>query len=328
MLDVRQLQTLVAVARTGSYTAAAEALAYTQPAVSYQMRQLQREAGTLLVVQAGRNIKLTQAGQALVMHAETVFAAMHAAQEELAMLAARSNAVVRITAFQSSCATLIPLLIGQMGHDEPGLQIALRAAEPAEARAMVRRGEADIGLLASWDNEPMPDGEESMRRIPLITDRRCVVIPGDHPLAARTEIDFADLASEQWVMESFRDRFTAACATAGFRPRIAATADDQMTIQTLVAAGQGITLMNELSLRAYTDARLAARPLRNWPLRVTYALLWPDMASVPAVATVLSAIEAIAREMQGSPLSPQSRPATVSRSRPAASRSARTGSQR
>jgi DNA-binding transcriptional LysR family regulator len=305
MLDLRQLQTLVAVARTGSYTAAAEELAYTQPAVSYQMRRLQREVGTPLVVQAGRSIQLTQAGQALVMHAETVFAAMRAAEQEVATLAARGDAMVRITAFQSSCATLIPRVLALVGHDEPKLHIALHQAEPVAARAMVRRGEADIGVLANWDNEPLPDGEESMRRTLLMTDRRCVVMRRDHPLAVLPEIDFTDLAGERWVMESFRDRFMAACAAAGFRPRIAATADDHMTIQALVAAGLGITLMSELGLHAYMDMRLVARPLRNWPQRRIYALLWPDMASVPAVATVLGAIDVAARDLQGVPPAPE-----------------------
>jgi DNA-binding transcriptional LysR family regulator len=298
MLDLRQLQTLLEVSRAGSYTAAAERLGYSQSAVSYQMRRLQEEVGTALVVQAGRGIQLSQAGQALVMHAETVFGALHAAQEELATLAARSGAVVRVAGFQSSCATLVALAAQHLGGSEPGLGLRVRQAEPAQARALVRGGEVDVGILANWDNEPLPDGEDAMRRVPLMTDRRCVVMRADHPMARLAQVDFGDLAGEQWVMESFRDRFMAACLTAGFAPRVVATADDHMTIQTLVAAGLGITLTSELGLRGYLDARLVARPLGNWPLRCIYALLWPDMASVPAVAAALRAIQAAARQVR------------------------------
>ena len=301
MLDLRQLQVLMAVADTGSYTAAAESLGYTQPAVSYQMRRLQHEAGTPLVVRTGRGLVLTQAGHALVRHSQTVFGTLRAAQEELATLAARGSALVRITAFQSSCATLIPRVLARLSRSEPGLRTELQQAEPVQARALLRSGEADLGLLANWDNEPLPDGEESMQRIALMTDRRCVVMRRDHPLAAATEVEFADLAGERWVMESFRDRFAAACTNAGFTPRIAATTDDHVTIQALVAAGLGITLMNELALTAHMDLRLVARPLKNWPLRCTYALLWPDMAAVPAVASVLRAVRASARDMQVGP---------------------------
>jgi DNA-binding transcriptional LysR family regulator len=297
MLDLRQLQVLLAVAETGSYTAAADSLGYTQPAVSYQMRRLQREAGTPLVARTGRGLLLTQAGQALARHAQAVFGTLHAAQEELATLTARGNALVRIAVFQSCCATLIPLVLARLSRSDPGLRIELHQAEPDQARALVRGGEVDLGLLCNWENEPMPDGEEAMRRIALMTDRRCVVMRRDHPLAGHDQIGFEELAGEQWVMESFRDRFDAACANAGFTPRIAATSDDHVTIQMLVAAGLGITLMNELALTAYMDLRLIAHPLRNWPRRRTYALLWPDVEAVPAVARVVQAIRASARDL-------------------------------
>jgi DNA-binding transcriptional LysR family regulator len=299
MYDLRHLQALIAVSRTGSYTAAAEILGYSQPAVSYQMRQLQREAGARLVIQTGRGVKLTQAGNALAKHAEIVLAAMRAADDELAALGALSGAEVRIEAFQSICATLIPRTADQLrGRKQGELRLTLHQSEPTEARAKVRHGDADLGILANWDNEPLPDGEESMSRVPLMSDRRCVVLRKDHPLAGQREIDFADLAAQSWVMESFRDRFASACRDTGFVPRIAATADDHMTIQALVTAGLGITLMNELGLHAYLQAGLVARPLRNWPRRVIYALLWPGMASVPAVAAVLQAVQAAARDLQ------------------------------
>ena len=301
MLDLRQLQVLLAVADTGSYTAAAQSLGYTQPAVSYQMRRLQHEAGTPLVVRTGRGLTLTQAGLSLVRHAQAVFGTLRAAQEELATMVARGNALVRIAAFQSGCATLIPRVLARLARSEPGLRIELHQAEPVQARALLRGGEVDLGLLCNWDNEPLPDGEESMRRIPLMTDRRCAVMRRDHPLAALPQIDLADLAAERWVMESFRDRFAAACANAGFAPRIAATTDDHVTIQALVASGLGITLMNELALAAHMDLRLIARPLRDWPARCTYALLWPDMGAVPAVASVLRAVRASARDLHLGP---------------------------
>lgn len=311
MLDLRQLRTLATIARTGSYAAAAETLGYTQSAVSYQMRRLQHEAGTPLVVQAGRGVQLTQAGMALVMHAETALAALQAAQEELGGLAAHSGAVVRITGFQSSCATFVPRVVGYLRRRGSGVRITIDQAEPAEARARIRSGKADLGLLAKWENEPLPAGEEAMRRIPLITERRCVVMPRDHPLAALPEIEFAQLADEQWVMEGARDRFMAACLSAGFTPQIAATVDDQFTIQQLVAAGVGVTLMNELALWPYMDVRLVAHPLQNWPLRSTYVLLWPDMATVPSVARVLRAIQATAAELREALSSPHAAAAGV-----------------
>lgn len=99
-------------------------------------------------------------------------------------------------------------------------------------------------------------------------------------------------------MESFRDRFMAACTSLGFAPRIRATVDDHLVIQALVAAGLGISLMSELGLAAYVHPELTYRPLRDGPLRRTYALLWPEMASVQAVAAVLGEIRRAARATQ------------------------------
>ncbi len=168
---------------------------------------------------------------------------------------------------------------------------------------MIRAGEADLGLLCNWENEEVPEGEEAMLRVPLMTDRRCVLMRHDHPMAGLETIGLAELAHADWVMESVRDRFLAACTSLGFSPTIHATVDDLIATQALVAAGQGISLMSELALRAYLDPRLVYRPMRDWPLRRTYALLWPDMAQVPAVATVLKAVQRTARAMQSRSIS-------------------------
>jgi len=297
-MDVRQLKVLAEVARTGSYTAAAASLGYTQPAVSYQMRRLQQAVGSPLVTRVGRGLQLTQTGHALVRHADTIFSVLRAADQDVASIVARGGGLVRMAAFQSGCATVVPEATARLHSSHPDVQVTLTEAEPVGARQMIRTGEADLGLLCNWENEDVPEGEEAMLRVPLMTDRRCVVMRHDHPMAGLETISLAELAHADWVMESVRGRFMAACTSRGFSPRIVATAGDLIVTQALVAAGQGISLMSELALRAYVDPRLVYRPLRDWPLRRTYALLWPDMAQVPAVATVLRAVQWAARAMQ------------------------------
>ncbi|MEK8174631.1 LysR family transcriptional regulator [Streptomyces sp. M19] len=89
MFDVRQLQVLVEVARTGSYTEAAATLGYTQPAVSYQMKRLRQAVGSPLVTRAGRRLRLTQTGEALVGHADAIFSVLRAADQDIASRTAR-----------------------------------------------------------------------------------------------------------------------------------------------------------------------------------------------------------------------------------------------
>jgi DNA-binding transcriptional LysR family regulator len=136
-----------------------------------------------------------------------------------------------------------------------------------------------------------------MLRLELMTDRRFVVMREDHPLAGRPTVDLAELAEANWVMESFRDRFVAACTNLGFAPRVVATVDDALAIQALVASGLGVSMMSELALHAHVFPGLACRPLSNWPLRRTYLLLWPDMLQVAAVAAAVRVIRATAQEV-------------------------------
>ncbi|CAG6398596.1 LysR family transcriptional regulator [Streptomyces cocklensis] len=299
MLDIRQLEVLAEIARTGSYTAAAASLGYTQPAVSYQMRRLQQTVGAPLVTRAGRGVRLTQTGQALARHAETIFSALRAADQDIASQVARGGGLVRTVSFQSGCVSLLPEVVGRLRDRHPDVHITLTQAEPVQARELIRSGAADLGLLCNWANEDVPEGEQVMMRVPLMTDRRCVVMREDHPLAGRSEIGLAELADHDWVMESFRDRFEAACTNLGFEPRISATVDDSHTVLALVGTGLGISLMNEMALRSHLCDGLVYRPLLDWPLRRTYALLWPDMVGVPAVAAVLAEIRRAARLAQG-----------------------------
>ena len=295
-MEVQQLRVLVEVARTGSYTAAASALGYTQPAVSYQMRRLQQAVGAPVVVRVGRGLELTEIGRVLVRHADTVFSVLRAVDQDMASAVARGGGRVRIAAYQSGIVTFVPRLITRLRETHPQIRLSVVQAEPVQARQLVRDGEADLGLLCNWANEALPEGESTMLRRELITDRRCVLMREDHPLANQDVVQLHDLAEHDWVMESFRDRFEAACTTAGFEPRVVATVDDVGTIQTLVASGLGVSLMSELNLAVGLLPGLVFRPLADWPLRRTYALLWPDLAKVPAVAAVLAAMRALARD--------------------------------
>lgn len=114
----------------------------------------------------------------------------------------------------------------------------------------------------------------------------------------------ADLSGERWVLESGRTRFLAACRDAGFAPRIAATADDQLTLHSLVANRMGLAVMNELGVTAHFDPRVVACPLSDWPVRRVFALLWPDTLRVPAAAALLHALRDAARPADGTTAPP------------------------
>lgn len=327
MYDPRQLQVLAEVARTGTYTAAADALGYTQPAISYQMRMLERSVGAPLVTRRGRGVQLTPEGRALARHAGTVLAALRTAEDELAALTAPEAGRVRLSAMQSSCVSLVPRALGTLRRTRPELEVTVTQAECRVSHGLLLEGAVELAVMCDLDfkdtdpsgtsdgtrdstGTPDSTGDPSvavdprLRRVPLLTDRRCVLLPADHPAAASPTVSLADLAGERWVLESGRTRFLAACRDAGFAPRIAATADDQLTLHSLVANRIGLAVMNELGVTAHFDPRVVARPLTDWPVRRVFALLWPDTLRIPAAAALLHALRDTAGPTNDTPAPP------------------------
>src|SRR5919197_2895512 len=116
MLDVRRLRVLREVAAQGSFSAAAEALSYTQSAVSQQIAALEREAGTTLVERGARGIRLTDAGLALVEHADGILARLAAAESELEAIAGLRGGRLRLASFATAGAALVPLAIAHFSR--------------------------------------------------------------------------------------------------------------------------------------------------------------------------------------------------------------------
>jgi DNA-binding transcriptional LysR family regulator len=146
MLDVRRMRVLREVAARGSFSSAAEALAYTQSAVSQQIAALEREAGTVLVERMPRGVRLTDAGRALVGHAEVILARLADAEAELDAMAGLRGGRLRLTTFATAGATVVPRAIAEFRRRHPGVELSLEPEEPQDGLARLRAGEADIAL--------------------------------------------------------------------------------------------------------------------------------------------------------------------------------------
>jgi molybdate transport repressor ModE-like protein len=298
MLDPRQLQLLHEVARTGSYSAAARELGFSQPAVSYQMRRLEREVGAQLTVRIGRAMKLTAAGTALLAHTERILAAVRAAEDQLTELSTGGGGTVRLAAFPSACATLLPAAMAAMRRSSPQVEVRLVQAEPPRARELVRRGSADVALgyhypdLRASEVEARGTGPE--RHEVLVEDIH-LVLPMDHPAASQRLVEVERLADATFLVASpqFEARLQALAAAAGFTPKTLMMVDDYVAMQALVAAGFGLALVPDLAMRAHRDPRIVTRTLAGWPRRHVRLVYWPDMLRVePVRALVGNLVEA------------------------------------
>ncbi len=253
MFDETRLRVFAAIAREGSLTAAAAALQYAQPSVSHQLARLEAEVGVPLVQRAGRGIRLTEAGRLLADRAEEILGRIDAARAELAAHAGLRAGRVRLAAFPSALATLVPAALAAFTTDHPAVELALTEAEPPEALAALRRGEVDLALAFHHDPEPSRD-------------------PGLHPTALLREqiylistgpADLEQCRDARWIAGCPRCRvhLVTTCAEAGFTPQIAFETDDYVAVQALVAGGLGVSTLPGLALRAHHDPAVRAAPV-------------------------------------------------------------------
>ena len=159
MLDVRRMKVLREVAAQGSFSAAAEALNFTQSAVSQHVAALERETGTQLVERLSRGVRLTEAGAVLVEHADAIIARLESAEDDLAAIAGLRGGSLKLVCFQSAGATVVPRAVATFHERHPDVELGMREAEPEEAARMLKAGEVDLALAlppSGHDADPGP----------------------------------------------------------------------------------------------------------------------------------------------------------------------------
>ncbi len=184
MLDVRRMRVLREVAQRGSFSAAADALAYTQSAVSQQIAALEREAGTRLVERNARGVRLTDAGRALVVHADAILARLADAEAELEAIAGLRGGRLRLAAFPSAGATIMPEAIARFRARHPAVELTLEPADPEPALVKLRSGDADLVLDITGAFRPLARGRHRARAPARRPDvRRAAAGPSARPQA-------------------------------------------------------------------------------------------------------------------------------------------------
>ncbi len=305
MLDPRRLLILDAVARAGSMTAAAAALAYTPSAVSQAIAALEREAGTALVQRGPRGVRTTEAGTVLARHAAALRERLDLAAEELADVVGLRAGRLRLAAFPSAGSVLMPPAIAAFRERHPDVELSLEQAEPDEAAIGLREGRFDVAIVFEYDFDERLDTSGIELR-PLGDDEMLVALPPDHPLAGKEVVPMARLAGETWVSSAdatCNRVLTHGAGRAGFTPRVAFASDDYGAVGRLVIAGVGVALVPALAAAAVGDA-VVLRRLEPAPTR---------SMSVAAAAVRSAAAEAmLALLMSASGRSTSSAPAAAS----------------
>jgi DNA-binding transcriptional LysR family regulator len=302
MLDVKRMRILKEVADRGSFSAAAEALSYTQSAVSQQIAALEREAGTQLVQRGSRGIKLTEGGEALVRHADAILTRLADAEAELEAIAGLRGGRLRLAAFPTVGATLMPLAIATFRARHPDIELNVRQLEPEESVPLLKAGELDIALTVN-ESKIADEHLESIEETFLLDDPMNAALPVGHPLAKKAKLRLKDLAGEPWINTtqscSCADMVRNSCIRAGFDPQVTFESDDYLAIQGLVAAGVGVALIPTLALNTARDDVVIRELCGEAPVRKIAAATLSGAQRSPASRAMLDVLLEVSEKYRG-----------------------------
>src|SRR5919198_4031267 len=269
MLDPRRLRVLREVASRGSFSAAAAALAFTQSAVSQQVAALERETGTRLVERGVRPVRLTDAGRALLAHAEAVLARLDQAEQELGELAGLRRGRLRLASFPTAIATLVPPAVARFRERHP--QVELTVLDDHRQGLLPRLAGWQLDLALIYDHEALPDAGVRLERTHLLDDPFDLVVPRGHRLARRrSPVPLGELADQPWIGGTADGAYGRivlhGCRAAGFQPRVVFGSDDYHAVQAFVAVGLGVAMLPRLAL-AHPRPGVARVALTEPPVR-------------------------------------------------------------
>jgi DNA-binding transcriptional LysR family regulator len=283
MLDPRRLLTFREVARQQSFSRAAVALSLTQPAVSQQIRALELQLGERLIDRGRGVFALTAAGELLLTHAEGLHERLQLAETQLGEAIADSRRQLRLGAFPSALATLVPSAIAQL-RAETEFEVSALQGGTEDLVAAVRDGRLHVALCFQDAGRPRRE-HAGTRRTDVLEEPMLATLARAHRLAGRKRIRLAELAADPWLAATRDGLIVNACRAAGFEPRLAYLSDDPLAINSFVTAGLAVTLSSRLLapwLRDVAVAALSGAPVR----RSIYAVTPPGRVHPLATAFV------------------------------------------
>ena len=248
-LSLHRLKLLRELNRRGTVTAAAQSLNYTVSAVSQQLTQLERDAGTPLFEKIGRRLVLTEAGIVLAEHAEEILASVERAG--VAMEAAQGGVTATLTAgvWASVAAGLLPMALNALATEHPGIDLRTKELAPEDTAGAVRDGALDLSFVIEYSNFPM-QWEPLLNRRVVAIEQMHLAMPAGTPHGERTTL--AEMANSDWILAGPRSHFgravRKACRQVGYDPKIRHEVGEQATALSMVVAGLGVTLVSDLGL--------------------------------------------------------------------------------
>ncbi|GAA4708737.1 LysR family transcriptional regulator [Phytohabitans rumicis] len=292
---IESLEVFRTVARHGSITAAAQALRYTQSAVSRQVAALEAETGARLFDRLPRGVALTEEGSCLLRHAEAVLDRLATARRDLAALRGLGAGRLRVGAFPTAVAALVPRALAAFRAAHPDVTLSLVEGRTPELLERLVAGDADVAVVSAPPDRPLDGARFDLHH--LLDERLLVAVPRGHRLARRRTVRLTDLTEESFVVGSATAEDTLLRATLphGFQPRIDIVAAEWTGKLGCVAAGLGVALVPALAIRAApADIALLRLHRDDASVRQVFAATLASRTPAPAVAPFTAHLSTIA----------------------------------
>ncbi len=289
------LEVFRTVAAYGSITAAARALRYTQSAVSRQVAALEAETGALLFDRLPRGVALTEQGRCLLGHAEAVLDRLAAARRDLAALGDLAAGRLRVGAFPTAVAALVPRALSAFRSAHPDVTLSLVEGLTPGLLERLAGGDADVVVVSAPPDQPLDDDRFDLHH--LLDEVLLVAVPRTHRLARRRTVRLRELAGDAFIAGSAtaEETLLRAALPAGFRPRIDIVAAEWTGKLGCVAAGLGVALVPALAVRATPPDLALLRVHRDdAAVRRVFAATLAGRARPPAVRAFLTDLDGAA----------------------------------
>jgi LysR family hydrogen peroxide-inducible transcriptional activator len=291
-MELHQLRYFVAVADTGNFSRAAERCHVSQPSLSQQILKLESFLRQRLFDRLGRKVLLTDAGRLLLERAVTILANVDDAERRLRSGDELPGTRFSVGAIPTIAPFLLPAVVERHLRRWPGVELAIEEDVTARMVQAVAAGELDLGLAA------LPIEDERLRAEPLLTEPLLLALPPRHRLTRRTRITPEDLRDERFIllgeMHCLGEQVLSFCRASGCQPRITCRSAQIATIQELIAAGQGISLLPAMAQRSGRTSRLVYRTLaEGQPTRTVVAVWHRHRYRSPAAERFLAELRAL-----------------------------------
>jgi len=246
-MEIHQLRYFLAVAQTGSFTAAAKVSHVSQPSLSAQIAKLEGELGGPLIERSRQGARLTKRGELFRGRAAEALRQLESGRFEIEQLSGLTRGSVTLGCLPSTGAYLLPPLLRAFGKAHPGISVSLREESSPQLARLLRESEVDLAIV---DEAGLGSG---LRSELLFSEPLLIAVPPGHRFASRKKLALKALADESLILmksgHGFRKIVMDALSRAGVEPRVVHESGEIETVQALVKAGLGLSLVPKMVRR-------------------------------------------------------------------------------